>query len=150
MPTRYLNLFPNNAIKLPEFGDYKFTYRLPQEFCMNSGTERKIKIINYHFWSIQGIWREEDVYEYSYSPDQHARLCADFNTDSPENDGFVSFGNIVGNYSHTKEYLFNTNKTTITFTLEDLIGNYYKWAELDLPGGKKPLYTFCIELELIY
>lgn len=150
MPTRYLSLFPNNTIKPPEFGDYQFTYRLPQEFCTTPGKDRKIKIINFQLWSIVGIWREEDITTYSYTIEQNSRLCADFNTNNPENDGYITFANVGGNYTQPKEYQFNTNKTTITFTLEDLLGNYYKWAELDLTGGKKPTYTFCIELELIY
>lgn len=144
---RYLSLFFNNTIKEIEDGDVYLRFALPQEFCAANKSKRKIRIVNYQFWTIND---KEGTTYVDYDATTGIRLCADFNQSDPSNDNFIMLSNNNGCYHETKEFEYVTNKTSITIKFQDLLANDLSFKYIDIDGNKYPNTIFAIELELLY
>ena len=144
---RYLSLFFNNTMNGVNNGDVVLRFALPQEFCAANKSKRKIRVLNYQYWTLND---KEGTTNIDYESTNGIRLCADFNQSDPANDNFIMLSNNDGCYHETKEFEYVTNKTSIAVKFQDLLANDLPFKYVDINGNKYPNTIFAIELELLY
>lgn len=144
---RYLSLFFNNTMNEVKDRDVYLRFALPQEFCAANKSKRKIRVINYQYWTLKDDSATSVV---DYESTNGIRLCADFNQSDPANDNFIMLSNNDGSYHETKEFDYVTNKTSITVKFQDLLANDLPFSYTTMSGTQLPTTIFAIELELLY
>lgn len=128
-------------------GDVYLRFALPQEFCAANKSKRKIRVLNYQYWTLND---KEGTTNIDYDATTGIRLCADFNQSDPANDNFIMLSNNDGCYHETKEFEYVTNKASITIKFQDLLANDLPFSYTTISGAQLPTTIFAIELELLY
>ena len=115
---RYLSLFFNNTMNEVNDGDVVLRFALPQEFCAANKSKRKIRVLNYQYWTLND---KEGTTNIDYDATTGIRLCADFNQSDPANDNFIMLSNKMevimklrnSNMSLTRHQLQSNSKTCL-------------------------------------